>query len=424
MKDTNKIVSTSRKIAKEVSTELASTGNFSISIVSLVANLLIFLIGSWGRTQAEIAAVLGLEEDEINEEAVKELARQFAEAIKAKSEERGSKEQPNMELPGNDNAEGELTMASAIFHSDKIALDEIFQDVLHNFFQITIQGYDSSNLKAALDAINRWCSDATNGTIDDIIEEIDETNSMEVVTATKLSSRWALSFDTGRTQERDFFLSDGNIVKVPMMLRKGGFFSIDQTGFKLVNLISSTGRFSTFFIMPQQDVSFLKLSDLLDDLPKINEEMLTNSAGFMDDQTTFIVPKFRTNFSGNFKRILERLGIKRLFDLQSAEILAKPANTDCAENNLIGNLAVREVKHATVLMLDEISMENSIASGTRSRSLVSSEIDNLDDNEEPQELDIPVPGPEITFNRPFLIAVVDNRNGMIVLVSAIGDPSS
>ena len=69
----------------------------------------------------------------------------------------------------------------------------------------------------SVDIINDWVNDATNGTIPDILEEIDPNEVMFLINAIYFKSSWRFPFDPDHTTEETFFKNDGTTMPVQMM---------------------------------------------------------------------------------------------------------------------------------------------------------------------------------------------------------------
>ena len=113
-----------------------------------------------------------------------------------------------------------LRIANAIFVDKKVTLRKDFAQTFMDFYRGASINVDFTS-KDAVDAVNRWASDNTEGLIKDLIQESDPETVAAIANAIYFSDRWGWEFNLNQTKEDVFHAKDGEESKAFYMLRQG-----------------------------------------------------------------------------------------------------------------------------------------------------------------------------------------------------------
>jgi serpin B len=241
----------------------------------------------------------------------------------------------------------------------------------------------------AVERINNWCKEKTNGKIPSIIERFNENDRMLLLNALYFKAAWHKPFKENNTANKKFTTERGEEITVPtMMMRSNELFYKDD----VLAITSKRLQFgyNMLFVLPNEGVrceeAAVHLANNLDVYLK-NMEVC---------DLTLSLPKFKTEFSRSLKPILEELGIKRAF-------------SNKAQFNGISDdpLFISDIIHKTYIDVNEKGTE---------AAAVTAMITGL--------LSMRAPQIEImTLDRPFIYAIVKEDNNEVIFTGKIGNPS-
>ena len=155
------------------------------------------LNGANGQTAAEICDVLGYGEDEVA--AVNEFCLSMI-----------------RQLPDLDK-QTKLAIANAIFVNKNYALQDRYKSVVSEYYDAQVTNADFSKGSATTKAINKWCSDHTNGLITKIIDNVSPQMLAYLLNAVYFKSQWKDKFNKGNTVKESFTQEGGASTTVQMM---------------------------------------------------------------------------------------------------------------------------------------------------------------------------------------------------------------
>jgi len=112
-----------------------------------------------------------------------------------------------------------LRIANAIFVDIGVTLRREFAQTFLDFYRGAAINVDFSS-KEAVDAVNEWASENTEGLITEIIQEFDPTVVAAIANAIYFSDRWEWEFDPQKSKE-DVFHSPDEDTSATFMLREG-----------------------------------------------------------------------------------------------------------------------------------------------------------------------------------------------------------
>ena len=112
-----------------------------------------------------------------------------------------------------------LRIVNAIFVSQNEKLKSTFSQAFAGYFGGTAMNIDFAS-PSAVDAVNKWVSENTDGLIQNVVDEFDQSAVAVIANAVYFSDRWAWEFREENTREMDFHSPTG-VETAHFMLRDG-----------------------------------------------------------------------------------------------------------------------------------------------------------------------------------------------------------
>ena len=112
-----------------------------------------------------------------------------------------------------------LKIANAIFVGNNVTLKKDFAQTFMDYYRGNSINVDFSS-RDAVDAVNRWASENTNGLIKNLIQKFDPLTVAAIANAIYFSDRWSREFDSGQTKD-GVFHAPGLDTTASFMLREG-----------------------------------------------------------------------------------------------------------------------------------------------------------------------------------------------------------
>jgi serpin B len=166
----------------------AHPGNQVVSPVSISAALTLLSLASGGETRRELETVLGLAADDQQRIAV-------AQALAALGEI----------PPGTDPSEQVVRLANALWTQKGLPLKPAFTATMRDRFGAPVREVDfTANSAQAVDAINKWASEQTNGRIPKVFAQLDPTTVVVLANALYAKLTWLFEADPTKTANRSF----------------------------------------------------------------------------------------------------------------------------------------------------------------------------------------------------------------------------
>ncbi|MEM6326951.1 MAG: serpin family protein, partial [Bacteroidota bacterium] len=212
--------------------------------------------------------------------------------------------------------EVQLALANAAFYRESFDATSPFKppflDVLRTGYDARVEGLDFS-AASALDTINGWASENTNGRIPTVLEEIDPTLVLVLMNALYFKGSWSTPFDEDDTAPAPFTRADGSTVQAQTMAATVLVWSASGDGYQAVELPYGRKNFSMVVLLPADPATPLSaFAAQLD-------------AGLWDDATTRLgavpdpgdlrvrLPRFSFSYDQALNSHLQALGIRDAF---------------------------------------------------------------------------------------------------------------
>lgn len=346
----------------------AEKGDWFVSPLSMQFLLGMLLNGANGQTAAEICDVLGYGEDEVA--AVNEFCLSMI-----------------RQLPDLDK-QTKLAIANAIFVNKNYALRDRYKSVVSEYYDAQVTNADFSKGSATTKAINKWCSDHTNGLITKIIDNVSPQMLAYLLNAVYFKSQWKDKFNKGNTVKESFTQEVGASTTVQMMRTGKKFLYQDNDMFQAVRLPYGNGVFSMYVILPAEGKT---ISDVTGFISGENWKEFLRSMVMCD--VDLWLPKFETNFEISLNKLLSDMGMPSSFIAGKADFTAMSNSAMC----------LSFVKQKAAIKVDEDGTEAAVVSITGMETAAA-------------------PGQHVVFHadHPFLYMITETTSGAILFAGKYG----
>ena len=110
----------------------------------------------------------------------------------------------------------QLNIANSLWAKQDINFNSDFLQTTEDFYKATVTNLDFSD-PGAVNAINDWVRQSTNGKIDAIVQQINPDDVMFLINAIYFKGKWTKEFDPKQTTIGQFYLTTGEQKQHPLM---------------------------------------------------------------------------------------------------------------------------------------------------------------------------------------------------------------
>jgi serine protease inhibitor len=349
--------------------ETEKESNVMISPASVSIALGMAYNGAGGATKEAFEEVLnydGLTREEVNE-ITRELIRVLITNVK----------------------DNQLEIANSIWYRKGFPVNPEFTTLNGHYYDAEVNELDFSK-SSAVETINNWVKDKTNGKIDEIIDNIEPEVMMFLINAIYFNCIWEVEFDPDDTHQANFYNEDESLFgQVDMMQLESTFRVSRNQSFDAIELPYKNGKFSMFLFLPAPGSS---LNQLVADLDGDRWKNWIEDFQKQEDFTVYM-PRFTFEYKRSLADDLKTMGLDIAFTTQAD--FSGISNTD---------LLISDVIHKTYIKVNE--------EGTEAAAVTAVVI----------ELTSIGPLKEIRFNRPFLFAITENSSKSILFIGKVSEP--
>jgi len=283
-------------------------------------------------------------------------------------------------------------IANSIWYRQGFPTKQSFLDICQQYFDAVVEGLDFDD-PAAVDIINNWVNESTNGKIEGIVDPpINPLTVMFLINAIYFKGTWKYEFDEQDTQSSPFYLLDDSEVQCQMMQQEATLAYYKNADFQAVDLPYGNGKYSMTVLLPAQDKNIDELIAELND-SNWNEWM----GSLIEQDVALYLPKFTLEYDLLMNDVLKAMGMEVAFDTGQADF------TKMYDADQVGlNLFISKVRHKTFVEVNE--------EGTEAAAVTS------------VEMTLESVGPDITtmrVDRPFIFVIGENHSGSILFAGKI-----
>ena len=290
-----------------------------------------------------------------------------------------------------ENYEATVKTANSLWlKTDAIRVEE-------DFLQSCIQWYYAEVYEAPFDQttvkdLNLWVEENTNGMIKDMVSEISSDTVLCLVNALAFDAEWERIYYDFQVQE-DFFTREDGI------RREGTFMYSDEEYYWEDDLSTGVMKYyegdvyAFVGLLPKEGVTLERYVESLS-----GEALKIILTGFQNAEVSTKLPKFRAETTADLIPVLQRMGMKDIFDPALADLSAMGSTST-------GMLYINQVLHKTFINVDEKGTQAGAATMVAAG----------DGAEAPHEVK------QVHLDRPFLYMIVDTRKNIPLFIGTFTD---
>lgn len=345
--------------------------NWLVSPFSLQCALGMLSNGANGETHEEILYTLGL--SQYSQEEVNAYFKKLIEGLHTV------------------NSAITVKTANSVWGNAEVPLKDDFQKMNIENYSAMVSQLDFSD-PSAVEQINAWCNQTTEGLIPSILEEVNPTATVYLLNSLYFKARWESEFAPEKTQEGDFNTSSGKVVKADFMQTQRMAAYVENEWFTSTSLSYQNDSYVMRLILPQPEIS---IDQVLQALSESDENLWKNT--ILAD-INLKMPRFTLENKMDLTPTLQALGMKKAFS----------GGADFSSMSDVATY-ISLVQQATRLKVDEEGSEG--AAVTVIEGYLS-------------DLMRPLPEEEVDFflDRPFLFQIIESSTGTVLFMGQVGSP--
>lgn len=286
-------------------------------------------------------------------------------------------------LPVVDKA-AKVTIANSLWLDNDFVAEDAFAEEISSSYYAGIFSCDFADSKT-LDAINRWCSNATNGKISNFLRQLHSETRMLLVNTLYFKAPWTTTFKNEFVGK--FTAEDGSLQDVKYMNGTVDARCYSHDKFYTAEFSYANNAYNYTIVLPEEGVS---VDECIDELAAGG--LYNGSLSFVGiSNMTLTMPVYEMEFKMLAKESLEALGIKKAFDSS----VGLPA---------IGKgVVLGDVVHVCNFNVDKNGTE---AAAATAAIMYDSSLSNFKS--------------ELVVDRPFLFFVKEVSTGAILFIGKVG----
>lgn len=339
--------------------------NTLLSPLSAMSALAMTANGADGETLTQMEATLGMGTDSLNQ--------YFREYL--------------------DDQTDDLMLANAIWFSEGHGFvpEEAFLEVNSEYYDAQV--FQTPLNGDAVQSINRWVSENTNGRIPSILDDIPGDAVMYLVNALSFESEWAVVYDETQVQEGTFTKEDGTQQSLEMMSSQEFCYLEDENTTGFVKYYAG-GDYAFAALLPGEGVT------VADYAASLTGERLRALLDNPLEVTVFAkMPKFEISYSAELSELLADMGMGDAFDPERADFSRMGSSRE-------GNVLISRVLHKTAISVAEQGTGAGAATAVEMRATGAYE----------QEVK------QVELNRPFVYMIIDCETCAPIFIGTLMDP--
>ncbi|NXS82942.1 ZPI inhibitor, partial [Erpornis zantholeuca] len=271
-------------------------------------------------------------------------------------------------------------------------LPALFKQLIGNITmneEFLLEQVDFENFTQAKHFINQNINKRTKGKIPGLFEELDRHNKLVLVDYIVFKGKWVYPFNSKFTEMETFHVNKYRSVQVPMMFKSDKINStFDENLRCTVIKIPYKGNAHMLIVIPEKEGDYISIEDHL------TTDLVESWLGNMKTRKMDIsFPKFKLEQKYKMKKLLQGLGIKKLFTYSA----------DLSHLTDHKYAAVSQVVQKAVIEVDEEGTEAAAASGSEITAFT-------------------VP-PVIKVDRPFLFMIFEETFKTLLFIGRVVDPT-
>ncbi|MDJ1175338.1 serpin family protein [Roseofilum capinflatum] len=284
----------------------------------------------------------------------------------------------------------QLKLANSLWGRNDINFKPDFLEQTQTYYDANLRSLDFTD-PATPKHINHWVSQQTQGKIPQIVDRINPNDLLFLINATYFKGDWQNEFNPNLTQNRPFYLPNGQEKQHPMMFQTGSYDYLETEHFQAIRLPYGEGRFSLYVFLPQPNQSLSQFYSQLN-----STTWQTWLGQFTQQDGSITLPRFQLEYGVELKPVLSALGMDIAFS-QNADF-----------SGIDPSAKIDRVKHKTFIEVNEKGTE---AAAVTSVGIVATSIR-------------PPSNPfEMVVDRPFFYAIYDQETQTPLFLGSMVNPA-
>ncbi len=290
------------------------------------------------------------------------------------------------------NPTSELTIANAMFANKNFEFVKAFMDSNQKYYGAKLETLDFADL-STVNKINNWVKDNTKSKIPSILDKVAPDAILYLVNAVYFKGVWLDEFKKEETQQTEFKLNNGTKKTVEMMNRSAKMSYFAGNNFQAVMLPYKDKRLQMCIFLPD------KKSNITTFINSLTPESWSEwREQFRKEEGHLGLPRFKVEYKTELSDVLKAAGMPCAFEDNCADF----------KKMIEQNAMISRVLHKTYLEVNEKGTEAAAATAIE-MSVTSAPMN-------------PKPPFEMICDRPFVVAIRDEKTNAILFVGAIVDP--
>jgi len=294
----------------------------------------------------------------------------------------------------NIDAEYTLNTANALWTKEDYPFLEEYLSFINNYYMGKATNVDFTNPSEAAEVINSWVEENTGGKIEDMLssDDISPDTVLILSNAIYFKGLWLTQFDVEDTLDRDFEITQGDIVQVPTMVltdSEESFNYSETDDLQILELPYKGDAVSMIIILPKEN-NISSVEQMLS-----NENLSTWMDSMYPTDVDIYLPKFTFETEYNLKEMLIAMGMDIAFSF----------NADFSGMNGYGGLFIEKVLHKAFI---EVNEEGTEAAAATTVHMLESAI--------PESSEI------FDADHPFLYLIQHKETGTILFMGKVVNP--
>ena len=196
--------------------------------------------------------------------------------------------------------------ANSVWITDDFSVRNRYVSILENDFDAEVVNLDFAD-PATVRAINNWCSENTEGKINEIVDRLNPGMVMMLINALYFNAPWADAFLEKNTREGVFHAFNGD-VQIPMMAKTDRMNYAEYQGAQMVELPYEGGRYAMYIVLPPKGLSIDKM------ISYVNEDLYDQAMSMMTaEKVRLTLPKLKLETEMILNKTLQNMGIRTAF---------------------------------------------------------------------------------------------------------------
>ena len=278
-----------------------------------------------------------------------------------------------------------VKVANSVWADNGFPINSQFRWVAQKYYNADAQNADFSDYATA-DLINQWVSDKTDGMIDKVLEGAPSDRVMMLINTILFDGKWKTAYEESDVKKGTFRNYDGTESNAEML------HSYEHTYFTGKGYEGMSKEYLDGYrfvaILPDEGTDVYDFAAKLDWSDTVADAMKARGEAYCS------IPKFEYESDIPLNEILHSMGLQKAFTPEADF-------TGLAEGGE-RNLFISSVKQKAKIILNE--------SGTKAAAYT--EVDMTESEK-----------PTLTFNRPFVYAIVDGENNLPIFMGILAELS-